>query len=258
MEYPRDKTITQLFEEQVERSPDAVAVVFEEQQLSYGELNRRANHLAHQLRKQAVTVEVRVGLFVERSVELMVGLLGILKAGGAYVPLDPGHPPERLAFMLEDAQVRVVVSEHSLGEKLMAHPVDVVWVEEDTASLDENPWAGPEAQNVAYVIYTSGSTGCPKGVLVSHWNVARLFHSTTKLYGFGAEDVWTLFHSVTFDFSVWEMWGALLYGGRLVVVPFFVSRTPEAFVWLLQQQRVTVLNQTPSAFQQLQPKAGEG
>ncbi|MFL9459672.1 non-ribosomal peptide synthase/polyketide synthase [Scytonema tolypothrichoides VB-61278_2] len=253
--YSVDKCIHQLFEEQVRRTPNAVAVVYENQQLTYWELNCRANQLAHYLRSLGVGADALVGLCVERSIEMVVGLLGILKAGGAYVPLDPTYPQERLAYMLNDSQVRVLLSQEKLLAELPEHGACVVCLDTDWESIStrskDNPTSDSIANNLAYVIYTSGSTGKPKGVLVNHSNVTRLFAATEAWYKFNSDDVWTMFHSYAFDFSVWEIWGALLYGGRLVVVPYLVTRSPESFYQLLCQEKVTVLNQTPSAFRQL-------
>jgi len=255
--YPHDLCIHQLFEEQVERKPDAVAVVFEEQQLTYHELNCRANQLAHYLRSHGVGADVLVGICVERSLEMIVGLLAILKAGGAYVPLDPDYPQERLNLILEDAQVSVLLIQQHLVEKLQQHQAHIVCLDSDGEKIaqhsNSNPLNISTPSNLAYVIYTSGSTGKPKGVLVNHSHVVRLFAATDSWYNFNSEDVWTMFHSYAFDFSVWEIWGALLYGGRLVVVGYLVTRSPKSFYELLCQEKVTILNQTPSAFRQLIP-----
>ncbi|WP_441338245.1 amino acid adenylation domain-containing protein [Microcystis sp. M110S1] len=255
VDYPADKCIHQLFEEQVERTPNDVAVVFEEQQLTYNELNRRANQLAHYLQSLGVKPDELVGICVERSLEMIVGLLGILKAGGAYVPLDPDYPQERLSFMLEDSQVKVLVTQAKLVESIPEHQAQLICLDTEwekiAQNIPSNPESGVKPDNLTYIIYTSGSTGKPKGVLVNHANVVRLFAATDSWYHFNSNDVWTLFHSYAFDFSVWEMWGALLYGGRLVVVPYLVTRSPEAFYQLLCQEKVTILNQTPTAFRQL-------
>jgi amino acid adenylation domain-containing protein/non-ribosomal peptide synthase protein (TIGR01720 family) len=254
-EYPQDKCIHQLFEEQVEKTPDAVAVVFEEQHLTYRELNQRANQLAHYLQKLGVESEALVGICVERSLEMVIGILGILKAGGAYIPLDPSYPQQRLAFMLENSQIQVLLSQQNLVAQLGDYAAKVICLDTDWEKIaqasQENPLTDVSSHNLAYVIYTSGSTGIPKGVLIQHSNVVRLLAATQAWFEFNSNDVWTLFHSYAFDFSVWEIWGALLYGGRLVVVPYWVSRSPEEFYKLLSTQGVTVLNQTPSAFYQL-------
>ncbi|NCT51379.1 MAG: amino acid adenylation domain-containing protein [Microcystis aeruginosa G13-03] len=255
VDYPSKQCIHQLFEEQVERTPDAVAVVFEGQQLTYNELNCRANQLAHYLQSLGVKPDELVGICVERSLEMIVGLLGILKAGGAYVPLDPDYPQERLSFMLEDSQVKVLVTQAKLVESIPEHQAQLICLDTEwekiAQNIPSNPESGVKPDNLTYIIYTSGSTGKPKGVLVNHANVVRLFAATDSWYHFNSEDVWTLFHSYAFDFSVWEMWGALLYGGRLVVVPYLITRSPEAFYQLLCQEKVTILNQTPTAFRQL-------
>src|SRR5579859_46278 len=252
--FPAESTLTRLFEQQAARTPNAIAVQCGEDSLSYFELNQRANQLAHHLRGMGVGPEVLVGICMERSLELVLGLLGILKAGGAYLPLDPHYPAERVSYMLEDAGVKVVVSQASVQEVLPQHGAEVLlldqgWEDIAKASISDVE-SGATSENVAYVIYTSGSTGKPKGVLVTHGNVVRLMRATEGWFGFNPQDVWTMFHSYAFDFSVWELWVALLYGGRLEVVPYWVSRSPEAFYGLVKDRGVTVLNQTPSAFQQ--------
>ncbi|HYO14852.1 MAG TPA: amino acid adenylation domain-containing protein, partial [Thermoanaerobaculia bacterium] len=232
------------FAAQAGRTPEAVAVVCEGEGLSYGELSARSNRLARRLRRLGLGPESRVGLAAERSLETVVGILGILKAGGAYVPIDPSYPEERIQFLLEDSRASLLLTSEHLTDPSL----------EEESGEDLPGFADPD--NAAYVIYTSGSTGRPKGTVVTHRNVARLFAATDGWFGFGPKDVWTLFHSFAFDFSVWEIWGALLYGGRLVAVPYWVSRTPEAFLELLEREGVTVLNQTPSAFLQLIPADG--
>ena len=245
-------SLPRLFAEQVRRDPHAIAVCCESEELSYAELNRRANRLAHRLRGIGVGADRFVGLLCERSLDLVIAVLGILKAGGAYVPLDPSAPAERRAGMLADAGAAVLVVQRELALDV---PTDgeVIVLEEalQPGGPETDPEAEIPAEAAAYVIFTSGSTGRPKGVVVSHANVVRLFTSTRTWFGFTADDVWSLFHSYAFDFSVWEIWGALLYGGRLVVVPYEVSRSPERFYEALERESVTVLSQTPSAFRQL-------
>ncbi|CAM8849983.1 non-ribosomal peptide synthetase [Burkholderia pseudomallei] len=257
-DYPIEQCIHQLFEAQVDRKPEAIALTFEGQRLSYAELNARANRLAHYLQARGVGPDRLVALCAERGIEMVVGLLAILKAGGAYVPLDPAYASDRLRGIVEDSQPALVLADAvgraALGELDGALPV--IDLETDALRWREMPATNPEAasqhvHHLAYVIYTSGSTGRPKGVMVEHAQVVRLFGATQAWFGFDERDVWTLFHSHGFDFSVWEMWGALLHGGRLVIVPTEVTRTPSAFFALLCAEGVTVLNQTPSAFQAL-------
>ncbi|GCE14878.1 hypothetical protein KTT_47370 [Tengunoibacter tsumagoiensis] len=244
------------FERQQQQTPDAIALVFEDQQLTYRELNQRANQLAHHLRGLGVGPDGLVGLAVERSLEMLVGILGILKAGGAYVPLDPSYPQERLAFLMADAQIQVLLTQDPVLARLPEYTGPTLCMDRDWPLISHQSESTPQVLSdeghLAYIIYTSGSTGRPKGVLVNHSNVLRLFESMPEPIHFSSSDAWTLFHSYAFDFSVWEMWGALLNGGRLEVVPFWVSRSPDSFHLLLCEKGITVLNQTPSAFRQLQ------
>ena len=250
-----DQCLHQLFEAQAARTPDAPALAFEGNTLTYRELNTRANQLAWHLRAAGVGPDVLVGLCVDRSIEMIVGLLAILKAGGAYLPLDPAYPPDRLGFMLEDAQTPLVLTQRKLVSALPASQAKIIFLDDPPPAVGHQSTANPENQSapdsLAYVIFTSGSTGRPKGVLITHFNVVRLMQATETWFHFNEDDVWTMFHSFAFDFSVWEIWGALLYGGKLVVVPYFVSRSPRDFYELLAAEKVTVLNQTPTAFRQL-------
>jgi len=229
------RCLHQLFEAQAARNPDAVALVFEGSETSYGELDRRANRLAHRLRARGVGPDALVALIIERSTEMVVAILGILKAGGAYVPIDPASPRDRIDYMLGDC-----------GAELVLTADDLLGLDDERCDPPTPAGLGPD--RLAYVIYTSGSTGKPKGVMVEHRNVAQLLAATEAQFGFGAHDTWTLFHSFAFDFSVWELWGALAYGGKLVVVPKAVAQSPLDFYELACREKVTVLNQTPSAF----------
>ncbi len=243
------------FETRAAAHPDTAALTLATAHLTYGELDRRANRLAHRLCELGVQPEMRVGLCLQRSIDLIVGILGILKAGGVYVPLDPNYPQQRLAWLVEDARMRWVVTHRDASRQLGKVASQVICLDTEADAMAQQQSTSPRRDlhpdNAAYVIYTSGSTGRPKGVVISHRNVLRLFEVTVQRFGFDQRDIWSLFHSYAFDFSVWELWGALLYGGRLVVVPFFVTRSPDDFYHLLCEQRISVLNQTPSAFRQL-------
>ena len=209
-----------------------MAVTASDFELSYGELERLSGRIARRLRSLGVRRGSRVGLFCERGAPLIAGLLGIVKSGAAYVPMDPAYPDERLEFMVRDSGARVVITQPSLAGRIGGAVIrlELAGRELLDASGDAPFQADHGPQDAAYVIYTSGSTGLPKGCVVTHDNVMRLFSATAPWFGFGPSDVWTFFHSAAFDFSVWEIWGALLYGGRLVAVPYFTSREPEAFL----------------------------
>ncbi|MFJ7182281.1 amino acid adenylation domain-containing protein [Streptomyces massasporeus] len=254
-------TLPGLFQARAQASMDAPAVSLGGIRLSYAELNTRANRLARLLIAHGAGPEKIVAVALPRCVELIVALLAVTKTGAAYLPLDPAYPRSRLEFMLADAAPVLVVTDRDTAPSLPSGAPALVLDEGATTRLlDAQPATDPAdgdrtrpltPDHPAYVIYTSGSTGRPKGVLVTHHNVVRLFDATRERFAFDERDVWTLFHSAAFDFSTWEIWGALLHGGRLVVVPYDVSRTPARLLRLLADEGVTVLNQTPSAFYQL-------
>ncbi|MFE9581762.1 amino acid adenylation domain-containing protein [Nocardia sp. NPDC006044] len=242
-------TLHELFAAQAIQTPDAVALTFGESAMTYAELAAAADELAQRLRARGVGRGSFVGIHLERSADVVVAILAVLRAGAAYVPLDPMYPADRIEFMIADSGARLVIS-HST---LVAHsgPELLLIDEQADEPVPDLPLEKAAPHDPCYVIYTSGSTGVPKGVVIEHANVVRLFATTRRWYDFGAQDVWTMFHSYSFDFAVWEMWGALLYGGRLIVVPGSISRSTAEFAELLAREQVTVLNQTPSAFTQL-------
>jgi nonribosomal peptide synthetase DhbF len=252
----RATVLPEWFESRVAHNAAAVAVICGNDRLTYGELNRRANRLAHLLIGMGVGPESLVGLCLDRGLDMVVAICAIQKAGGAYVPLDPEYPTARLEYMVGDAAPAVILTTGDLNH---AFSGSVLALDSTTtaATLARMPAHNPSdadrrrplhPDHPAYVIYTSGSTGEPKGCVITHRNVVRLFSATSAWFNFGPTDVWTLFHSYAFDFSVWELWGALLHGGRLVVVPKMLARSPAEFLALLADHGVTVLNQTPSAF----------
>ncbi|MCF5707191.1 amino acid adenylation domain-containing protein, partial [Pseudomonas syringae] len=257
------ETVHALFEAQARARPDAVALLHEGQATTYGRLNAQANQVAHRLRALGVGPDDRVAICAERGPQMIIGLLGILKAGAGYVPLDPSAPAERLAFTLRDSAPVALLTQSAFEAQLSAQGIAVLLLDQPEAAgfaeqPEDNPHvAGLDSGHLAYVIYTSGSTGLPKGVMVEHRNVTRLFSATRSWFPVGANDVWALFHSFAFDFSVWEIWGALLHGGRLLIVPQATTRAPQAFYDLLCEAGVTVLNQTPSAFRQLIAAQGD-
>ncbi|MFD7657526.1 amino acid adenylation domain-containing protein, partial [Actinosynnema sp. NPDC059797] len=235
--------------------PDAPAVADDRTRLTYAQLDRRSDRVAHVLLARGVRPGDVVGLVPERTADLVAAVLGVLKCGAAYLPVDPDGPPERAAAQFADCAVATVLTSPRYADRLPEGgpaPAVLRWDAGEFADAPDTPVAVEvPAGSPAYVIHTSGSTGAPKGVLVSHANVLRLFESCLRRFDLGPDDTWTLFHSSAFDFSVWELWGALLHGGRLVVVPRRTTRAPDAFADLLAAEGVTVLSQTPSAFAQL-------
>jgi amino acid adenylation domain-containing protein/non-ribosomal peptide synthase protein (TIGR01720 family) len=250
--YPADKTLYQLFKEQAERFPDKTALVFNDTVLTYQELDRRATTLAAILRARGVGPDVIVGLLTDRSLETVIGMLAILRAGGAYLPIDVDYPIERKQYLVKDSGTNILLTSRGLDTGLGLE-IPAIYMDDLPPAAE----AAPEIpcinkpSDLCYIIYTSGTTGHPKGVMVEHGNVVRLLFNSHFQFDFGAEDVWTMFHSHCFDFSVWEIYGALLFGGRLVIIPKMVARDTGAYLGILKREKVTVLNQTPSAFYNL-------
>jgi amino acid adenylation domain-containing protein/thioester reductase-like protein len=247
-----DRCLHELFDVQAAKTPSASAIQLDSSRLTYRDLERRANQLANHLVKLGVGPEVLVAIYMERSLDVVVAILAVLKAGGAYVPLDPDSPVARISHILEDCGATVILTQDRLKEKLPATVARLVCLDGDRALIASEQSAAPQTSagpdNLAYVIYSTGPSGKPKGVMIPHGNVVRLFRSTTEDFKFDERDVWTMFHSAAFDFSIWEIWGALLHGGKLVVVPKSTARSPEDFYHLLRTHRVTVLNLVPAAF----------
>jgi amino acid adenylation domain-containing protein len=253
VDYPQDNCFHQLFEQQVARTPDAIAIVFQSQHLTYRQLNHRSNQVAHYLQQRGVQPETIVGLCVERSPEMIVGLLGILKAGGAYLPLDPAYPPERLTLMLTDAQVPLLLTQSSLSYALPhATPIclDQDW-EQIAQMSDRNPTSTATPDNLAYLIYTSGSTGTPKGVLIPHCGLTHLTFDKIRVCEVDATSCVLQFFSLSFDASVPEIIMPLACGGKLCLAPSADLLPGVGLVQLLQQQQVTHITITPSALTQL-------
>ena len=246
--YPQ-RGVHELFEVHAAQRPEAVAVVDEETRLTYGELNRRANRLAHRLRARGVGRDVPVGICIDRSPAMIVGWLGILKAGGAYVPLDPADPPSRLAFLAADTGLHIVVMQSGLAGAVPPEGVDVVCVdtvEEEGDAPEENPAGESALDDLAYVMYTSGSTGRPKGVEITHRGIVRLLFGVDYAT-FNAEQVWLQLAPPAFDASTLEVWGALVHGGRCVLFPDRVP-TPARLSAVIRRHRVNALWLTTSLF----------
>jgi len=250
--FPRYETVTGLFARQVKKNPENTAVVMDGIQLTYRQLDDRARRLALRLREEGVGPETIVAMLTNRSLEMIVGIMGIIKAGGAYLPVDPEYPAARINYMLNDSGCRLLLLTEACEKTVqpdfsnkrlyLDHPDS--YKEGEIENLNK-------PGDMLYVIYTSGTTGKPKGSIIEHRNVVRLLFNECNLFDFNQSDVWTMFHSYCFDFSVWEMYGALLYGGKLVLVSAAAARDTHAFLDILNQQEVTVLNQTPAAFYNL-------
>jgi amino acid adenylation domain-containing protein len=249
-DYPRNVCLHELITSQVDRTPDATAVVFEDQRLTYRELDERANQLAHYLQKRGVTAETRVGVCLERSAEMVIGLLGILKAGGAYVPMDPSYPKTRLEFMLEDAGAEILLSQKHLESLLKTTNAEIVWLDVDWKQIaresTDRPEGRPQAEHLAYVIYTSGSTGRPKGVMIEHRSIVNQLQWMQDKYQLTASDAMLQKAPFSFDASVWEFFLPLLAGARLVVARPDGHSDPGYLVEVVASEQITVIHLVPS------------
>lgn len=253
--YPDKKTIHELFEDQVKLTPKNIAIKFKDSYMTYEELNEKANQVANFLRDLGVKPNDVIALRLNKSLEMVVGILGIIKAGGCYLPIDLSYPQERVSFMLKDSNAKLFLT-NRLHQDDFEIPIETFLLDinsrnkiytNDTKNLENvnNP------DDLIYIIYTSGSTGTPKGVMLKHRNVVRLIKNDKFQFDFNDKDVWTMFHSVAFDFSVWELYGSLLYGSKLILVPETTAKDPNKFLQLLRDEKVTVLNQTPTYFYNL-------
>lgn len=253
--YPDNKTISQLFEEQVKLTPTNIAVSFKNTSLSYEELNKKANQVANFLRNLGIQANDVVAIRLNKSLEMVIGILGILKAGGCYLPIDLSYPQERVSFMLKDSNAKIFLTNQKhkgdLDIDIPCYLLDTSSDNEIYSNSDKNLKCINSPEDLIYIIYTSGSTGTPKGVMLCHRNVVRLIKNENFQFDFNEKDIWTMFHSVAFDFSVWELYACLLYGSKLVLVPETTAKDPKKFLQLLRDEHVTVLNQTPTYFYNL-------
>lgn len=249
--YPRELCIHEVFTRQAQKTPERIAASYNSQNITYQELDRQSSVLAVCLRNAGVTRDQLVGLCIEKSIEFLIGMLGILKAGGAYVPLDPDYPIDRIQDMLEQSEAGIVLTgQKPLPLTMVIRQICLTDIDLQQADQQKIDFIN-EAGDAAYVIFTSGTTGRPKGVLIEHKNVIRLLFNDKFQFEFSECDTWTMFHSVCFDFSVWEIYGALLYGGRLVMISKEQAKNTRYFLQLLQDEKVTVLNQVPSSLYNL-------
>lgn len=252
IEFPDELTLIEVFERQVLNTPNKVALFMGTDTLSYKELNEKANRVARLLRANGVGREDAVGLFMEKNIDVIIGMLGILKAGGGYVPIDVNYPQNRIDYIIENSGVKLILSTKEFYKLIHAKGISGIDIAgankiEDSSNLD----IINKPNDLCYIIYTSGTTGAPKGVMVEHRNVIRLLFNKSFQFDFTEKDVWTMFHNHCFDFSVWEMYGSLLYGGSLVIISPEEAKDPWKFIQILQDFKVTVLNQTPTSFYSL-------
>ena len=249
---PRNVTIHKLFEEQVKRDPEQIAVIDKGHRYTYNELNQSANRLAHYLRQRGVGSESVVAVYMESSLQAIISILAVLKAGAGYLPVDHEFPAERVEFILRDSGATVVLTDNANRINEIESSCYIFIMSENLELLSKEPHTNPDCDtkpdDLAYIIYTSGTTGRPKGVMIQHSNVVGLIENLNSSYRFEQREVWTLFHSLSFDYSVWEIFGSLLGGATLVIVPKSIAHDPEAFIKLMETSRVTVLNQTPASF----------
>ena len=266
--YPADKCLHHLFEEQAAKFPSKAALVWYDQEatprtaqptthqtaqaLTYADLNARSHQVAASIR--TVLPDAKnpiIAVLLDRTPEMIIALLGILKAGGAYLPIDPAYPADRIRYMLDDSRAGLLIAHSDAispnGESPLDYTGKIILIDRLTTTAAYTP-VTVQPGDLAYIIYTSGSTGQPKGVMIEHRNVVRLLFNDKSLFDFTENDTWTLFHSYCFDFSVWEMYGALLFGGKLVIIPRATAQSPKEFLKVLKDQKVTVLNQTPGSF----------
>jgi amino acid adenylation domain-containing protein/non-ribosomal peptide synthase protein (TIGR01720 family) len=261
-EYPKDQCIHQLFEAQVERTQETIAVLFEDQQLTYQELNQKANQLAYHLQTLGVKPEVLVGICVERSIEMVIGLLGILKAGGAYVPLEPSYPQKRLAFMLEDSQLLLLLTQEKLTAKLPESKIQIICLDTDwriiSKARQENPVTAVGPNNLAYVIYTSGSTGKPKGVQIAHQSVTNFLNAMRQVPGLTDRDILLAVTTVSFDIAVLELYLPLMVGARIMLVSSEMAFDGAQLLDKLNHYNITVMQATPATWRMLLAAGWEG
>lgn len=254
-EFDEEQNILDLFHNQVNQNPDSVAVVYKNETLSYSELNERSNRLANYLLANNVKSEELIPICLDRSLEMIIGIIGVLKAGAVYVPIDPTFPKERIDYIINDTSSRLLITTKSYAE--FFGTVELIFLDafDNQSTAVSNPSVTIKSDQLAYVIYTSGTTGKPKGALVEHQNVVSLLKASEELFDFGSTDIWTMFHSFCFDFSVWEIFGALLFGGKLIIVQNEMRTDLTLFAKLLEEEKVTILNSTPSSFQILEREA---